>query len=270
MIDTHCHLTDEAFAQDAEACILRAREAGVDRIMLACCDRSELPLIADMRRKHPETIYASVGIHPENMESDVMAQFSALKASYEAMRHDMPIHAIGEIGIDLHWDKTRLDDQLLLLRAELDWALDEDLPVLLHIRDAMPEFLSFLYKYINNEYTAGQSRAQGRRLRGVLHCYNGTVEQAQQAMELADLMLGIGGTVTYKKSLVPDIVRAFGLEHIVLETDAPYLAPVPHRGQRNEPAYTADTARFVAQLLDTTVEAVDAATTRNAERLLNL
>ena len=267
MIDTHCHLTDEAFAQDAEACILRAQEAGVDRIMLACCDQSELPLIAAMQRTHPGTIFASAGIHPENMELDVTKQFQTLKNTYETMRGEMPIYAIGEIGIDLHWDKTRLDDQLRLLEAELDWALDEDLPVLLHIRDAMPEFLAFLHIYINN---VKAKRQPSRRLRGVLHCYNGTVEQAQRAMELADLLLGVGGTVTYKKSLVPEVVKALGLEHIVLETDAPYLAPVPHRGQRNEPAYTADTARYVAQLLDTTVEAVDAATTRNAESLLNL
>lgn len=262
MIDTHCHLIDEAFTSDVEACIVRAREAGVKKIMLACCEESELAPIVALSQKHPGEVFASVGIHPENMAADVKSQLQSLHDRWTSYPQGT-IRAIGEIGIDLHWDKTRLDDQLLILREQLNWALDADLPVLLHIRDAMAEFLEFLRTYIiyNNK---------GKQLRGVLHCYSGTAEQAREAMELADLYIGVGGTVTYKKSLVPEVVRSLGLEHVILETDAPYLAPVPHRGQRNEPAYTADTARYLAGLLDLSLEEVDAITTRNAERLLGI
>lgn len=263
MIDTHCHLIDEAFATDAEACILRAQEAGVSKMMLACCDENELTQITAMCRQHPGVLFASAGIHPENMAADVDAQFETLRRRALTLSEDVKLHAIGEIGIDLHWDKTRLDDQLHLLQLQFDWALDLDLPVLLHIRDAMPEFLEFLRQYIiyNNKE---------QQLRGILHCYSGTIEQAKEAMEMGDFLIGVGGTTTYKKSLVPEIVRAVGLDRIVLETDAPYLAPVPHRGKRNEPAYTADTARFIGQLLNVTYEEVNRITTCNAELLLGL
>ena len=268
IIDTHCHLIDEAFTQDVEACIVNAREADVQKIVLACCDEGEAAQILDLSKKHPGCCFATVGIHPENMEEDVMAQAASMKRWLDAqMMAGEKIVAIGEIGIDLHWDKTRLDDQRRLLAEELDWALEYNLPVLLHIRDAMQEFLDFLHIYINKENTW---LAKGRKLRGVLHCYSGTAEEARQAMELADLYIGVGGTVTYKKSLVPEVVKAIGLDRIVLETDAPYLAPVPHRGKRNEPAYTADTARFLASLLDIEVEKVAATTTWNAEMLLGI
>ena len=269
MTDTHCHLYDEAFTADVEACIVRAREAGVTQMMLACCDETEWPRICDLCRRHPDTLLASLGLHPENMAADVDAQLARI----DALRHaptDVPIRAIGEIGLDLHWDKTRLDDQRHALQVQLDWALADDLPVLLHIRDAMPQFLDFLHAYIYNRSGGAAGTECQPRLRGILHCYSGTVDEARQAMELADLLIGVGGTVTYKKSLVPDVVRAFGLDHVVLETDAPYLAPVPHRGQRNEPAYTADTARCVAQLLGVTLDEVERITTDNARRLFRL
>lgn len=265
MIDTHCHLIDEAFADDAEACIVRAHEAGIHKIMLACCDENELQPIAQLCSLHPGVVFGSAGIHPENMGDDVEAQLASLRQKYASMQPGFRIHAIGEIGIDLHWDTTRLDDQLRLLRAELDWALDEDLPVLLHIRDAMPQLLEFLRSYILNN-----NKAQDRKLRGVLHCYSGTVDEALEAMQMADLYIGVGGTVTYKRSSVPDVVRAVGIDRIVLETDAPYLAPVPRRGKRNEPAFTAHTAQFVADLLAMPVADVDRITTCNAELLLGI
>lgn len=271
MTDTHCHLTDEAFASDAEACIQRAREAGVSQIMLACCEEADIPRIATMCEQYPDMMMGSAGIHPENMADDVMAQLDAMRQCCAALRHRFTPRAIGEIGIDLHWDKTRLDDQLRLLAAQLDWARELDLPVLLHIRDAMPQFLEFLRAYNNNIYKAsGSSYSAGSnspRIRGILHCYSGTPDEAREAMELGDFYFGVGGTVTYKRSLVPDVVRAVGIERLVFETDAPYLAPVPHRGKRNEPAFTADTARFVADLLGITTEEADRITTGNARRL---
>lgn len=261
IIDTHCHLIDEAFTQDVEACIVRAQEAGVKKMVLACCDENEFPQILDLCARHPGVLFPSIGIHPENMAGDVEAQFTKLKGLYEQYGKPLPV---GEIGIDLHWDKTRLSDQIRLLESQLDLAAKDDLPVLLHIRDAMPEFLGLLRS--RNEKYQGTTM----RPKGILHCYSGTAQEAKEALMYGDFYIGVGGTVTYKKSKVPEVVKAIGIERIVLETDAPYLAPVPNRGKRNEPAYTADTARFLADLLGITVEEVAATTTRNAESLLNL
>ena len=263
MIDTHCHLTDEAFASDAEACIINAQQAGVDKVMLACCEQGDLMPIAHLCNLHPGVVFGSAGIHPENMEADVIAQLQRMRQCCTSMQDTLRLYAIGEIGIDLHWDKTRLADQLLLLEAEFDWALEADLPVILHIRDAMPEFLSFLRAYINKKGGAS-------RLRGVLHCYSGTAEEAAEAMQMADLYLGVGGTLTYKRSTVPDVVKRIGIDRIILETDAPYLAPVPYRGKRNEPAYTAQTARFLAEILGIGIDEVDRITTCNAELLFGI
>ena len=234
-------------------------------MLLACCDAQEFRLILQLSARYPELLFPSIGIHPENMATDVRGQLDETKRLLDEYL-SRPGHyrlPIGEIGIDLHWDKTRLDDQLTVLRTQFDWALEYDLPVLLHIRDAMPQFLEFLHRYLLNNN-------KGARLRGILHCYSGTVSEALEAMEMADLLIGVGGTLTYKKSKVPEVVKAIGLSKVVLETDAPYLAPVPHRGQRNEPAFTADTAKFLASLLNITVEEVAEVTTRNAENLLGL
>lgn len=280
LIDTHCHLIDEAFASDVEACIVRAQEAGVGQMVLACCDETEFPQILELCAKHPGVLYPSIGIHPENMAADVDEQLDKIQqlledylqaqteaseqkgqASTEAStQYRLPI---GEIGIDLHWDKTRLPDQIKILCQQLEWASRYDLPVLLHIRDAMPEFLRVLERLWNDRHGA-------IRLRGILHCYSGTALEAREAMKYGDFYIGIGGTVTYKKSLVPEVAKAVGLERIVLETDAPYLAPVPERGHRNEPAFTAHTARYLATLFETTPEQVAEVTTSNARRLLGL
>ncbi len=277
IIDTHCHLIDEAFTSDVEACILRAQEAGVHKILLACCDETEFPRIIELCAKHPGVLFPSIGIHPENMATDIDAQLSATKRLLDAYclsSEGVQIRSlpIGEIGIDLHWDKTRFEDQKKILKAQFDWALEYDLPVLLHIRDAMQEFLDFLRLYLLNlkEEQADNKRAGRDRLRGILHCYSGNIEEAREAMQLGDFMIGVGGTLTYKKSKVPEIVKAIGIDHIVLETDAPYLAPIPHRGRRNEPSYTADTARFLSELLDLPLEEVAKTTTRNAEKLLGI
>lgn len=264
IIDTHCHLIDKAFASDVEACILRAQEAGVTQMVLACCDETEFPQILELCQRYPGVLYPSIGIHPENMAQDVRQQADKVKRQLDdyLQTHSWRL-PIGEVGIDLHWDKTRLTDQLSLLDEQLDWARVYDLPVLLHIRDAMPQFLSLLRRFWNDwKGTA--------HLRGILHCYSGTASQAQEAMQYGDFYIGIGGTVTYKKSQVPEVAKAVGLNRIVLETDAPYLAPVPERGHRNEPAFTAHTARFLASLFDTTPEYVAEVTTANARKLFGI
>ncbi len=265
IIDTHCHLIDEAFAGEVDAVIARAKSADVQKIVLACCDESEFLPILDLSRHNPDVLYPTVGIHPENMADDIAAQFDKLFSS-ETLANALPeIKAVGEIGLDLHWDKTRFDDQCRLLVWQMDWALANNFPVLLHIRDAMPQFLDLCRGELKN---IGQRH--GKPLRGILHCYSGTVEDAWEAIEYGDFLIGVGGTLTYKKSLVADVARAVGLDRIVLETDAPYLAPVPHRGHRNEPAYTADTCRALADALGFSADEVARRTTSNARRMLGL
>lgn len=273
IIDTHCHLISKAFASDVEACIIRAQEAGICKMLLACCDETEFPRIIALCQQHPGVLFPSIGIHPEDMAEDIEAQLAVTKRMLDEyclaedgrLVRKLPI---GEIGFDLYWDKTRFEDQKRILKEQFDWALAYDLPVLLHIRDAMPQFLEFLRQYINNK--KDNDAAKPSRLRGILHCYSGNAQEAFEAMQLGDFLIGIGGTLTYKNSKVPEVARAVGLDRIVLETDSPYLAPIPHRGHRNEPAYTADTARFLAGLLGISPEDVAEVTTRNAEKLLGI
>ncbi|MDO4496961.1 MAG: TatD family hydrolase [Bacteroidales bacterium] len=260
IIDTHCHLIDEAFVADTAEVINNAFENNVNGIVLACCSAEEFKAITALCQQYPNNLFPTVGIHPENMEDDIATQWSNLKTlAEEHLQQNKPLVAVGEIGIDLHWDKTRLDDQKRLLQWQCDWAVEHQLPVLLHIRDAMDEWLEWMDNYQHKNL-----------LRGVLHCYSGNIEQAKKALELGDWYFGIGGTLTYKKSLVPEVAKAIGLDRIVLETDAPYLAPVPYRGKRNEPAYTSTTAKALATLLEIPLEEVAQKTTANAQKLLGL
>ncbi len=271
--DTHCHLIDPAFADDLDGVIARALEARVDRMVLACCDEKELDPILQLSARYPGHLYPTAGIHPENMADDTDTQLAALQASVlQASANGHRIWAIGEIGLDLHWDKSRLDDQKRLLTRQLNWALDLDLPVLLHIRDAMPEFIDLMREFDRQRFDQNfDKKHQGspapRRLRGILHCYSGTIEEALEVQQYGDFLIGVGGTLTYRKSLVPEVARAVGLDRIVLETDAPYLAPVPHRGHRNEPAYTTVTSSVLADVLGRPLEEVAETTSRNAARL---
>ena len=262
MIDTHCHLIDEAFTADVDEVITNALNVDVRQIILACCDEREFQQITDLCDRYPGILFPTIGIHPENIAEDIKAQFEALFS--QADTHT-GIKAVGEIGIDLHWDKTRLSDQQWILEQQVRWALQRDLPILLHIRDAMPEFLLQC-----KESLCPMATAMGKRMRGILHCYSGNAAQAEEALTYGDFYFGIGGTVTYKKSLVPDVARAIGVDRLVLETDAPYLAPVPHRGKRNEPAYTAATCQFLAQIMGKNPEEIAQITTENAKRIFGI
>lgn len=263
IIDTHCHLIDDAFADDVDEVVLHAKEAGVKKMLLACCNSEEYRQIVDLSQRYKGIVYPSFGIHPENMEDDVEAQWMELKEAFEASVADgsgWRLSPVGEVGIDLHWDATRLSDQLRLLELEMLYACQHQLPLLLHIRDAMPQFLEFMRVF--------KEKYAGLRPCGILHCYSGTAAEALQALTMGDWLFGVGGTLTYKKSQVPEVVKALGLERIVLETDAPYLAPVPFRGKRNEPAYTLHTAQWLANWMETDVEQVAQITTSNAQKLL--
>ena len=253
MIDTHAHVHDRSFDEDREAMIARARERGVGGIVTVGCDVEDSGRACEVAERYG--LAATVGIHPHEAKdapADLPAAFDALRERFAAR-----VVAVGETGLDYHYDHSPRDVQRSVLTAQLAYARMRDLPLVFHQREAHEDFVAAL--------RAGYDpRAQ----RGVVHCFTETPVEARIFVREFGLMLGIGGVITFKNAEpLRDAVREIGLDALVLETDCPYLAPIPHRGQRNEVAYVADTARAVAEVLGTDVATVVARTDANARRL---
>jgi TatD DNase family protein len=256
MIDTHAHVHDERFDEDRASMLARAREAGIATIVTVGCD------LADSERALQTAaefgLAATIGIHPHEAKSapaDIAAAFDRLRALAQA-----PVVAIGETGLDYHYNHSPADDQRRVVRAQVAYARDAALPVVFHQREAYDDFVALLRETWNRE-----------TMRGVVHCFTGDAMQARTFVEEFGLLLGIGGVVTFKTAEpLREAVRAVGLEALVLETDCPYLAPVPHRGARNEPAFMRESARVVAGVLDLPLEDVVATTDANARQLFGL
>ncbi|HEX3463583.1 MAG TPA: TatD family hydrolase [Candidatus Elarobacter sp.] len=256
MIDTHAHVHDRAFDEDREAVLARARERGVATIVTVGCDVDDSGRACEIAERYG--LAATIGIHPHEAKdapSDIRSTFDALRARYGER-----IAAVGETGLDYHYDHSPRDVQRAVFAAQLAYARERGLPLVFHQREAHDDFVAGL--------RAGyDARAQ----RGIVHCFTGTPDEARVFTGEFGLVLGIGGVITFKTAQpLRDAVREVGLDAIVLETDCPYLAPVPHRGKRNEPAFVADTARAVAEVLGTDVETVIARADANARRVLAL
>jgi TatD DNase family protein len=247
LIDTHAHLYSSKFDSDRSAAIARAREAGISHVFLPNVDSATVEGMLQMEIDYPDFCTAMMGLHPcdvkENFEEEL-----AIVASWLQKR---PFCAVGEIGLDLYWDKTFFEQQKIAFERQMDWAQALHIPIVIHSRESTEEILEILEK--KRDYTGG----------GILHCFSGSVAQAQRTVERG-FLLGIGGVVTYKNTNLPEIIRAVGLENLVLETDAPYLAPIPHRGKRNESAYVRIVAEKVAEILEVSLEKVAEVTTKNA------
>ncbi len=284
MIDTHCHLYDEAFDADRDATIRRAVEAGVDTMLLPAIDslsHSRQEALADA---HPQHFRQMMGLHPTSVNADFQKELDIvqhklfeienlkLKSEISQERASQDLNnfnfqfssfnskkyvAVGEIGLDLYWDKTFLDQQLYVLRQQMLWAEQLGLPVCLHVRKAHNELFAFLRDLNRPCYS------------GVMHCFGGSVQEAHRAIEMG-FHIGIGGVVTYKNATLADVARAVPLDRILLETDAPYLPPVPHRGQRNESAYIPIIADYIATLRGITTQEVADTTTQSARQLFRL
>ena len=256
MIDTHAHLHDEQYDHDREATIDRARAAGVDAIVTIGCD------IDDSERaiRVAETfgLLATVGIHPHeaaDAPADIAAAFERLRATATA-----PIVAIGETGLDYHYHHSPAEDQQRVLRAQIAYARAAALPVVFHQREAFDDFTAILRETWDRT-----------TMRGVIHCFTGTAAEAETFVGEFGMKLGIGGVITFKTAApLREAVRSAGLDAIVMETDCPYLAPVPYRGKRNEPAFVVESARVVANLLDISAERLIGATSATAKRLFGL
>ncbi|HEX3469278.1 MAG TPA: TatD family hydrolase [Candidatus Elarobacter sp.] len=256
MIDTHAHVHDRSFDEDRDAMVARARERGVGAIVTVGCDVEDSVRACEVAETYG--LAATVGIHPHEAKgapADLPAAFDALRARYGAR-----VVAVGETGLDYHYDHSPRDVQRGVFAAQLDYARSRNLPLVFHQREAHEDFVAAL--------RAGYDpRAQ----RGVVHCFTETAAEARLFVDEFGLRLGIGGVLTFKTAQpLRDAVLAVGLDALVLETDCPYLAPVPHRGRRNEVAYVAETARAVAALLGVDLETVVARTDANARALFGL
>ncbi len=251
MIDTHSHIYSSEFEEDIEAVAQRAAEAGVEKVILANVDTDSLERIIRLWEKNPEFIVPSIGLHPTDAKEDYREQLSEM----EKLIHKYPFKALGETGIDLYWDKTHLKEQIEAFQWHIDKASEMDLPLIIHVRDSFEEVKDVLRK---NSH---------KKLRGVIHSFSGNENDARDILETGDFYFGINGIVTFKKSHLPEALAIMGPERLLLETDAPYLAPVPYRGKRNEPAYMVSTAEKLGEIFGLTVEEIDRITTENAKKL---
>lgn len=254
LIDTHTHLyyiqDDVQLSEIMDRCEARH----VHHMLMPNVDIESMSLVLDLQDKYPEQCFAMMGLHPCSVKNDYQFQ---LELIYQALLGSHRICAIGEIGLDLYWDKDTIEMQQDAFRIQTQWAKEMDLPVSIHCREAYDELFELL------------KEVQDGRLRGVLHCFTGTQEQAQQTIDYG-LHLGIGGVVTFKNAGLDQVIKNTSLEHIVLETDSPYLAPSPHRGKKNESSFLWYIAEKVADLHDISMADVAKITTTNAMRIFGL
>ena len=252
-IDTHTHVTDEAFREETDAVVERAVAAGVGKMLLADVGSEERsPMFAACQR-HPGVLYPMLGLHPENVKENWRDELALLESWLP--RHPV---AIGEIGLDYHWDVTFKEQQKEALRAQFELAARLNLPVNIHLRDATEDFLAVVRDCAH------------LHLRGNMHAFSGSLETWKELCRWGDWSVGIGGVVTFKKAHLPEVVKEIPLSRILLETDAPYMAPVPLRGSRNEPANIPVIAAKVAEIKGISIEEVESATTANAMELFSL
>lgn len=249
-IDTHAHIYLPEFEEDREQVVAQARDTGIETILLPAIDSSthEAMLQTESRFK---ACKAMMGLHPCSVTNSFEKEIAVIK-QYLLQRKFV---AIGEIGLDFYWDKTFVNEQYTAFRQQVEIALEHQLPIVIHSRNATNECIGVIKEY------AG--------ITGVFHCFSGTLEQAQAIMD-AGFMLGIGGVVTFKNAGLDKIITQTGIEQVILETDAPYLAPVPYRGKRNEPAYTKLVAEKISSITGIDLEKVMELTTRNANNLFKL
>ena len=254
LIDTHAHLFLEEFDEDRAQVVDRARQAGLTHIFMPNIDSTSLAPLLQMCDAYPGYCFPMIGLHPTSVNENFEAELDVVQRH---LATNPRFVAIGEIGMDLYWDRTYEAQQRIVLNRQLRWALDYDLPVVIHCREAFEAICEVMEPYRETP------------LRGIFHCFTGTEDEARRILSFPGFLIGIGGVVTFKKSTLPEVLHHIPLERLVLETDAPYLAPVPHRGQRNESAYVKDTLLKVAEILQLSPEQVAEKTSLNALKLFN-
>ena len=274
-IDTHCHLDGEEFAADRDEVVARAREAGVTKVFVPGIDLKSCQTVLDVCRQYPDFCYPMLGLHPEEVRTDwreildnikriiisltshPIPEQSSPTRSLSPLTSDTPI-AIGEIGLDYYWSREFEQEQLLAFEEQVRWSVEMRLPLMIHCRKAQNEMVTILKKYASD--------LPG----GVFHCFTGNEIEARELLQFDRFVLGIGGVLTFKKSNLPQTLAEVPLNRIVLETDAPYMAPVPHRGQRNEPAFVLEVLRKLAEVYGIGEEQVCQQTNANVARVFGL
>lgn len=250
LIDSHCHLYLPAFADDINEVMERARMAGVKRFYLPAIDRENESLLFDLESRFPGECFAMQGLHPCSVKEDFLEELKRVETSL-ALRN---FAAVGEIGLDFYWDRSFETQQYRAFHQQIEWALHFELPIVIHSRQSIEQSISVVREQQNGKLT------------GIFHCFNEDEKSAREIVELG-FYLGIGGTLTYKNSKLPEVLKNIPLENIVLETDAPYLPPVPFRGKRNESSYIMYTAAKLAEIKGIALEDVAAITSSNALKI---
>ena len=255
LIDTHSHLFLEEFSEDLPQVIERARSAGVTHIFMPNIDSTTIDSMLSVCNTYNDYCFPMIGLHPTSVNADYEKELEIVARELKSFNKYI---AIGEVGMDLYWDKTFLKEQQIVLDKQINWALEYDLPVVIHCRDAFGYIYNVLEPYKNTS------------LKGVFHSFTGTDDEAARILEFSGFLIGINGVVTFKKSRLPEVLTKIPLEKIVLETDSPYLTPVPNRGKRNESAYVKDTLMKVSDIYRMSPEAVGSVTSENALKVFGM
>lgn len=255
MIDSHTHIYMEEFDTDRNDVITRAVAAGVCHMILPNVDMESIEPLHRTIEQYPHRCHAAMGLHPTSVAADFGNHLSAIRPLFDSHHYC----AVGEIGIDLYWDKTFRNEQCEAFATQIEWSQELDLPIIIHSREAFDTTLSVLQQFPKDS------------VKGVFHSFTGTAQEVETIRNrVGDFYFGINGIVTFKNAHLEKLVEAIGIDRLLLETDAPYLAPTPHRGKRNEPAYVPYMAARVAQILGMSIEEVDAATTHNTRTLFSI
>ena len=255
LIDTHSHLFLEEFSEDLPQVIERARSAGVTHIFMPNIDSTTIDSMLSVCNTYNDYCFPMIGLHPTSVNADYEKELEIVAREIRSFNKYI---AIGGGGMDLYWDKTFLKEQQIVLDKQINWALEYDLPVVIHCRDAFGYIYNVLEPYKNTS------------LKGVFHSFTGTDDEAARILEFSGFLIGINGVVTFKKSRLPEVLTKIPLEKIVLETDSPYLTPVPNRGKRNESAYVKDTLMKVSDIYRMSPEAVGRVTSENALKVFGM
>ena len=251
--DTHTHLYVEQFDADREAMILRAKSAGVSRFFIPAIDSSYHKRMFDLEKYHPYEVFLMMGVHPTSVKTNYKEELAKVKERID----QRDFYAIGEIGIDLYWDTSFLKEQQDAFRIQIQWAKEKKWPIVIHCREAFDEIFEILEQEVDDD------------LRGIFHCFTGNLEQAEKAISF-NMKLGIGGVVTFKNGKIDQFLNQISLEHIVLETDSPYLAPKPYRGKRNESSYIRYIIDTLATIYGKDFDEIAQITTQNSKDIFGI
>jgi TatD DNase family protein len=253
-IDTHTHLFVEEFNEDRNIVIKRAIDAGVEMMLLPNIDVDTVEAMHQLARAFPKNCFPMMGLHPGSVDANWETKLETIRTHLFSGKYV----AVGEIGMDLYWDKTYVEAQKKVFRRHIEWAKELKLPIVIHAREAFHEIFEIVDE-LNDE-----------RLTGVFHCFTGTADDAAKIIEYGGFKLGLGGVLTYKNAKLDESLKNVPLEYIVLETDSPYLPPVPHRGKRNESAYLLHVAEKLAEIYGCSLKQIEEQTTKNAVELFQL